>query len=478
MATKEAAGPKPISFGTDGWRGQLGRDFTFQNVRTVAQAIADFLNQPKKDMPVKLQFMPDSPIVVAYDRRFRSDAFAKEIAGVLAGNDLKAVLAAEPLPTPALSFLTQKHRTIGVMVTASHNPFDYNGVKIKAEGSAAAPALTSAVEAKLGQRSPAKDGEVPVKSYREAYLSFVKSKAPLAKIAAGLKKPVVLDLMFGSGAGFLEELLPAKKLVTLHDRHDPLFGGLHPEPIEKYLGELSAAVKANKASVGLALDGDADRLGVVDDQGRYLTPCQVFPLLLEYLIGVRKITGKVVQSVSLGFLSQRIAKAHQLEFEEVPVGFKHIAEKLRSGEAAFGGEESGGYAWKGCLPERDGIVAALLFLEMLAVTKQSPSQLLAAVEKKYGKSVFKRVDFTAHKTIDKASFVEKVQKRIPTKLPGMKVAEVKAIDGIKVIFENGHWVLMRPSGTEPLVRTYAETDSAKGTDALLEQAQKWLRGYL
>jgi phosphomannomutase len=180
----------------------------------------------------------------------------------------------------------------------------------------------------------------------------------------------------------------------------------------------------------------------------------------------------------MGFLSQRIAKAHGFEFEEFPVGFKYVAEKLKSGEASFGGEESGGYAWKGCLPERDGIVAALMFLEMLAVTKQTPSQLLAALEKKYGKSSFKRVDFTAHKTIDKASFVEKVQKRIPTKLPGMKVAEVKAIDGIKVIFENGHWVLMRPSGTEPLVRIYAETDSAKGTEALLEQAQKWLRGYL
>jgi phosphomannomutase len=285
--------------------------------------------------------------------------------------------------------------------------------------------------------------------------------------------------MFGSGSGLLEELLPEKKLVLLHNQPDPLFGGIHPEPIEKNLGALIEAVKKNKAMVGLALDGDADRLGVVDENGKYFTPCQVFPLFLEYLITEKKITGKVVQSVSMGFLSQRVAKAHNLEFEEYPVGFKFVAEKLKSGEAAFGGEESGGYSWKGLLPERDGIIAALTFLEMLNASKKSPSQLLTELEKKYGKSVFKRVDFTATKTIDKAAFIEKVQKRIPTKLPGIgKIAQVNPIDGIKVILENGHWVLMRPSGTEPLVRTYAETDSAKGTEALLEQAQKWLRGYL
>lgn len=467
-----------IKFGTDGWRGQFARDFTFANVRTVAQALADFLKTPKKQMPLKFQYETGSPILIGYDRRFRSGDFAREIGNVLAANGLKPILLAEPLPTPAISFLTAKQKTVGVVVTASHNPATYNGFKIKLEGAAAPLTLTQAVEAKLGHAPAAKGGEVPVKSYKQAYLDYLKSRAPIADIVKKIKRPVVLDCMYGSGSGLLEQVLPLKDLTTLHTANDPLFGGLHPEPIEKYLGGLMAAVKEQKAIVGLALDGDADRLGMVDDKGRYLTPCQVFPLMMEYLINHRKIKGKVVQSVSMGFLAQRIAKAHEMPFEEVPVGFKYIAEQMKTGECVFGGEESGGYSWKGGLPERDGLVGALLILEMLAVTGQTPSALLAEIEKKYGASFFKRIDFHIHKPVEKTVFVEKIQKKLPQKLLGSPIAEVKTIDGVKIILANGHWLLMRPSGTEPLIRTYAETDSQKNTDALLEQAQKWVKGHI
>jgi phosphomannomutase len=225
----------------------------------------------------------------------------------------------------------------------------------------------------------------------------------------------------------------------------------------------------------LALDGDAYRLGVVDDQGRYYTPCQVFPMIIEYLIQKKGIKGKIVQSVSMGYLSGRIAKAFGLPFEEVPVGFKHVAEQLATGAATIGGEESGGYAWKGALPERDGLVTALLLLEMCAAQNKTPSQLWKAIETKYGKSHFRRVDFKLHRAVpDKAVFATKLAKKLPKKIAGSEIKQLVHIDGLKIILADDHWLLMRPSGTEPLMRVYAESDSDKRTGELLDLAKKWV----
>ncbi|MBI4422708.1 MAG: phosphoglucomutase/phosphomannomutase family protein, partial [Elusimicrobia bacterium] len=246
----------------------------------------------------------------------------------------------------------------------------------------------------------------------------------------------------------------------------------------KNLQELAKRVVAEKALIGVALDGDADRVGIVDEKGRYLSPCQVFPILLEYLIAERGVKGKIVQSVSMGYLAARIAKAHGLEFQELPVGFKHVGEQIALGLAAMGGEESGGYAWKGAGPERDGVLMGLLFLEMCTKLDKTPGELWSEIETKYGKSFFTRVDFHVHKPVtDKALFTQRLAKRLPKKVLGSPIQRTLDIDGLKVILEGDHWVLMRPSGTEPLIRTYAESDSPQRTKDLLAVAQKWVHGH-
>jgi len=470
-----ASSEKTIKFGTDGWRGIMARDFTFDNVRRVAQAIAEHLNDPASTLKRRTR------VVVGYDRRFQSDSFAAETARVIAANDLPTTLSVEPLPTPAISLLSHKLKAVGIMITASHNPAIFNGIKIKIAGGSANEAFTTAVEACLDRSNPARnsDAKVLVKSYRKDYISYLRSKINPGKFFGRISKPVVIDYMHGASAGVPGELIKSKKLIELRAERDPMFGGGHPEPIEENLKELKDKVISSKALLGVAFDGDGDRVAFIDDKGKYMTPCQVFPILIEYLITMRKIKGKVAQSVSLGYLSERVAKAHGLEFEEVPVGFKHVSELLASNQAAIVGEESGGYSWKGNLPERDGILTALLMLEICAKTKKTPSQLWELVAKKYGKSDFRRVDFRLSRAaVDKAAFTAKVMKRLPKKVAGTPIDRVLDMDGIKVILEGGHWVLMRPSGTEPLIRTYAETDSPKRTQQLLEVAARWVNTHL
>ncbi|MBI3548585.1 MAG: phosphoglucomutase/phosphomannomutase family protein [Elusimicrobia bacterium] len=470
MTTREAANKDlslDIKFGTDGWRGVMARDFTFENVRRVSQAIAEYI----KNLPPKARGL--GKVIVGYDRRFQSDAFANEVARVMQGNGLKPVLLEETLPTPAVSWLTSKEKAFGIMVTASHNPAAFNGIKIKLDGRAATDEVTKSVESYIDKSPAARNGPVEKKSYRKPYLEWLKSRVATGPIS-NLKRPVVVDYLYGAATGLMEELIKNKKLITIHSAVDPLFGGLNPEPIEKNLGELIAKVKEEKALIGIALDGDADRIGIIDDQGHYLSPCQVFPIITEYLITTKGIKGKVVQSVSMGYLAGRIAKAHNLPFEELPVGFKHVGEQIAKGQAVIGGEESGGYAWKGAQPERDGLMTALLMLEICHKLKKTPSQLLADIEKKYGKSCFTRIDFHLNKAVpDKHVWVEKIKKRLPKKVLDTEIKQLLDIDGLKVILADDNWVLMRPSGTEPLLRTYAESESPKKTQALLELAKKW-----
>ncbi|MDD5628422.1 MAG: phosphoglucomutase/phosphomannomutase family protein [Elusimicrobia bacterium] len=464
-----------IRFGTDGWRGVMARDFTFENVRRVAQAIADHLHDEILKASNRKKTPWAAPVVVGYDRRFQSEAFAREIAQVLEGSKLGAVCLSESLPTPAVSLLTQRSKGLGVVVTASHNPAAYNGIKIKFAGLTAPESLTRAIEACLDRSQPTRAAEIKTKSGRDAYLQYLRAKADIPVIRAKLKKPFVIDYLYGSAAGLLEEVLPAPRLVAMHAEHDPLFAGIAPEPVADNLKELCARVKAEKAVIGIALDGDGDRVGVVDENGVYLTPCQVFPMIARYLIERKKLKGKIVQTVSLGCLAARIAKAHGLPFEEVPVGFKHVAERLTSGDAVIGGEESGGYGWHGGLAERDGLRTALLLLEMLAVTGRTPAQLWKETESKYGASHFKRLDLRLHKAVpDKAAFAAKLIKKLPKRVLGAEIQSLSQIDGLKIMLAGDHWLLMRPSGTEPLMRTYAETDSPKRTADLLELAKKWV----
>jgi len=457
-----------ISFGTDGFRGIIARDFTYDVVRKVAQGTADYISYKymRTDKPT---------VVVGYDRRFSSDRFARTMAEVLAANGFAVTLSSTPLPTPAVSLLTTKGFGIGIVITASHNNHHYNGIKVKQNGRSAPPSVTGEIENYIAKAVPMKPtgAPVPLKDFRPAYLEYLNSKVPAAKVLAKLSGPVVVDFMYGAGAETAGELFNSKNVVKLRDRHDPLFGGISPEPVEKNLQDLVAEVKKRKALFGVALDGDADRFALVSDKGQYMTPCQTAPLLLEYLLSKGRYKGKIVQAVSMGFLTKRIARAAGLPFDETPVGFKYIAEKMLSEDVTFGVEESGGYAWKGNLPERDGALTALFVSEMVVKTGKTISALYAEIEKKYGKSCFIRRDFPMAKAIpNKHSFAVKIKKKLPKLLLGHKITETNTIDGLKIILDNDWWVLMRPSGTEPLLRTYAETDSQENTKKFLDLAVK------
>lgn len=457
-----------ISFGTDGFRGIIAQNFTYDVVRKAAQGMADYI-------AYKHRGMEKPTIAVGYDRRFMSDRFARTLSEVLAANGLNVTLSATPLPTPAVSLLTAKRYGMGVVITASHNPHNYNGIKVKQNGRSAPPSVTADIENYIAKANPVRVSgtKVAVRDFRQIYADYINSRVKAAQVLSKLPGKVVVDFMYGTGAEAAAELFSSRNVIKLRDRHDPLFGGVSPEPVEKNLGGLIAAVKKNKALFGVALDGDADRFALVSDKGVYMTPCQTAPLLLEYLLSGGKYKGKVAQAVSMGYLTKRIARAAGLPFEETLVGFKYIAEKMLNEDVTFGAEESGGYTWKGNLPERDGALAALFVAEMVVKTRKQVSVLYSALEKKYGKSAFIRHDFPLAKAIpNKHSFAVKIKKKLPKVLLGHKIAETNTIDGLKIILDNDWWVLMRPSGTEPLLRTYAETESHENTKKFLELARK------
>jgi len=320
-----------ISFGTDGFRGIIARDFTYDVVRKTAQGMADYV-------AYKYMRTEKPAIAVGYDRRFMSDRFARTLAEVLAANGLSVTLSSGPVPTPAVSLLTTKGYGLGVMITASHNKHYYNGIKVKQNGRSAPPSVTAEIENYVAKAVPMKPNgaQVAVKDFCRIYVDYLNSRIQAAKVLPKLPGPVVMDFMHGVGAETASALFGAKNVIKLRDRHDPLFGGMAPEPVEKNLAELSAAVKKHKALFGVALDGDADRFALVSDKGQYMTPCQTAPLLLSYLLSKGPVRGKIVQAVSMGYLTRRIARAAGLQFDETPVGFKYIAEKMLSEDVAFG----------------------------------------------------------------------------------------------------------------------------------------------
>jgi phosphomannomutase len=465
-----------IKFGTDGWRGVIADEFTFSNLRRVAAGTAEFLKQDKSKAA--------GPILIGYDRRFFSKEFAQCVGGILQRAGFTVLIAKAPMPTPAVSVSVVAHKSPwGFMITASHNPAQYNGFKIKeGSGRSAPPEVTAMIEKLLPSGeptldSPAVPADLRTFDYRKEYDAYVRRRIDWKAINKFTAR-IALDHLHGVAAGIPESLFRNSKLRvhSIHSEVDPLFGGLHPEPIDLNLGDLQKEIRRTRSIVGFAYDGDADRLGVMDENGRYLSPHQVFPLLMLYGIEKRGWKGKVVQSVSLGALGPRIAEHFGFPFEEVPVGFKHVAQRMINEDILAGGEESGGYAFKDGLPERDGILNSLLFLEMLAVERKTTSELVKAMEKRFGAARFKRYDIPLKQPIyDKAKFSKDITARLPNTVAGSSVAEVRTQDGVKIVLKDGAWVLMRPSGTEPLLRTYAETDRWNRTDELLNLAQQWVQ---
>jgi len=509
ISVMKISGHQRIRFGTDGWRGIIAKDFTFKNVGIAAQAIADYVKSGSRQEGVgssKAEILHPTPyalhptVIIGYDNRFLSEKFALYVAKVFSANGISAAVSESAATSPSVSLYCKKNNCLGVMITASHNPPVWNGLKIKLQyGGSVSEKVIGEISQNLYKNKVKIDTVDEVKSVAlnlfqgfnniktidilSDYKKYLKS---LVKLNSASKLKITIDSMDGSGSGIFEQILKnEKQIISIHNNRDPLFSGINPEPIEKNLTELKKAVLKNRASAGFAFDGDADRLGVIDDKGRYLSPHIVFPLILLYLLEGKKLKGKIVQTISLGYLSERIAKKFGLPFEEVPVGFKYVCEKMRTSNVMLGGEESGGYGWCGGLPERDGILNALLITEMLSKTKKKLSMLVDEMQERFGKSYFLRKDIKLFKPVDKLKFVKDVEnlfisghQRVDSRFRGngvcgnLRVKEVRTYDGIKIIFENDNWLLLRPSGTEPVLRTYSETDSIAKTNKLLDFAEK------
>jgi len=463
-----------IKFGTDGWRGIIAWDFTFQNVYLLAQALADYINEnaPGEDDAKQPK------VFVGYDNRFMSDRFAEDIANIFRSNKLDVTLSAVPISSPVAACLTLSKFWLSVMVTASHNQANYNGVKIKIAGGSAPVRVTKDIEALIGKNSIIKlhIQKANKKDLTDVYFKYISSHLITKKIGS-FKGKVAIDYMYGSAIGYLEKFLPAKQVFALHNTHDPNFGGKQPEPTEKNLTELKKLLLEKKAALGIAFDGDGDRVALFDEKGTYLTPCLIAAVICDYLIKHKKLKGNIVQTISMGYLLKRIARKYDMIFDEVNVGFKHVAERIGLDDVAFGVEESGGFAWKGNLPDRDGLNVALAFLEIMGATGKKASELCADIAKEYGASAYMRRDLPLSKPVDKAQMTDKLRKKLPKKINNHKVEQLLTFDGLKIVLDNDDWVLIRPAGTESVLRIYAESATKKETQALLDFGEKLAAGF-
>ncbi len=467
-----------IRFGTDGWRGVIAEDFTFDNVRRVAQATADYWNS---------LVGAQKAAIVGYDNRFLSETYAKLVSEVLAANGLKALYPPVAAPTPAVTFAVRDRKLCGaVMITASHNPPQFNGYKIKAHYAGPAdPETCGQVEARIDQ-SPVrsisfdegvKNGSIEIYDPRAAHVAAVKQIVDLQRIRAA-KLRGGFDSMHGSGDRVLEELLAGSgraagraAVTTIRAARDVYFGGVNPEPIGKNLGALCDAVKESRAQIGLATDGDADRVGVVDDKGRYVSIQLVFAMLLLHLLRNRgQKTGLVVKTANCTVLIDRICKTAGLKCVEVPVGFKYVCEQMRERDVLIGGEESGGMGFQGHIPERDGILANLMLLEMLAVTKKPFSEIARDLQKEFGASAYDRLDISV--PLEKREkLIETLRNLPPRELLGIPLAKMNDSDGVKYIAKDDSWLMFRASGTEPIIRIYSEAATAIRVKNLLEHGR-------
>jgi len=456
-----------IKFGTDGWRGIISEDYTFNNVRLVATAIADYI----LDRGEAAQ-----GIVVGYDARFLSRQYAEDCAAVLATHGVKTWLSDSILPTPALTWQVKDRAAAGgIMITASHNPAEYNGLKFKASyGGSASPAIMAEIETYVHKREasgelvpkPAPGGAVEMFSPQETYLGHVRSMLDAA-VLQKFPGRIVFDCMHGSGMGYCEKLAQSYglNLVEIRSDYNPSFAGVNPEPIEKNLAALREAVLREKAVVALATDGDADRIGAMDADGRFINAHQVMALLTKYLVEKRGWSGGVVQTLTVSELVKRVAGKYGLKLYETAVGFKYIANLMLTEDILIGGEESGGIGLKNYIPERDGVLLGFLLIEVVAAYGKTLGQLLDEMMAELGWFYYERADLHLDMA-RKERLVAMLKAEPPRELDGLAVLSANSTDGCKLYLTDG-WVMFRASGTEPIVRIYAEAnDKARLTEIL------------
>ena len=467
----------PIKFGTDGWRGIIAEDFTFENVRLCAQGTADMM---------RAQGLGSRVLVIGFDTRFASAAFASAVAEVIAGNGIKVILADKAAPTPVVSHnLVARAAGAGVVITASHNPPHWNGFKFKPDyGGSASPEVVEELERHIAQaEARVETKRMPLEEALEAglvqrfdpapsYLRHVETLVDLDAIRrAGLR--TIADPMHGAGAGYLAKLLSGGSTSVREIRADPnpAFPGMaQPEPIAHNLGELISAVPEQAADVGLATDGDADRLGIVDERGRFVTTLQSFALICLHQLEVLGKRGPLVRSITMTGMIDKLGALYGVPVFDTPVGFKYLGPVMMREHALAAGEESGGYAFRGNIPERDGILSALMVLEMIVKTGRSVSELLALLEEKVGPHFYDRWDLEFDEE-RRAEITDRIVEAQPESLAGIRVESVDTRDGYRFVLEGGYWVLVRFSGTEPLLRIYAEAESAERVTALLTEGR-------
>jgi phosphomannomutase len=442
-------------------------------VRACAQSVADYLKQASLDK---------RGLVVGYDTRFASENFASTAAEVIAGNGIKVYLCPKPTPTPLISFGVSAQKAGGaIIITASHNPAAWNGFKYKTEDGASAPTeVIAQLEKNIARTLTAgKISEAPLAESVEKGLIEYLDLAPIytdhlselidlsALRQAGLK--VIIDSMYGAGAGYFKKLLDggAIEIVEINDERNPLFPGIQPEPIEANLARLSATVKKQEADVGLATDGDADRIGIIDEKGRFLTQLQVFALLSLYLLETRGERGAIVKTITTTSMLYRLGEIFKVPVYETSVGFKYIAPVMLAENALIGGEESGGYGFRGHIPERDGILSGLYFLDLMVKMGKTPSELIDYLYSKVGPHHYHRVDIEFPEG-EREAIISRVKDNPPKRIDGVDVVKFDTADGFRFVLADTTWLLIRFSGTEPLLRIYTETSSPERVKRLLD----------
>lgn len=464
-----------IKFGTDGWRGEIADDYTFENLRRAAQGFASYLLENGRE---------GEWVVVGYDKRFHSENFAAATAEVLAGNGLKVYLTDGPTPTPVISFAVVNKKACGaVNITASHNPPIDNGFKVRDEnGGAIDPDGLKRIESlipdsvenvkRLAQDDGMRDGKIVVFDASEAYFAHVQKLVDTQRLKdAGLT--VLVDAMWGNGAGWFTKLLGGgkTKVIEIHNERNPSFPEMkRPEPIQPNIDAgLRATVKHN-ADVLLITDGDADRCGIGDENGEFINQLRVYALLALYLLEVRGERGDIVKTLSTTTMLNKLGKLYDVPVHETGVGFKYVAPKMMETNALIGGEESGGYAFRGNVPERDGILAGLYFLDFMVRTGKKPTELLDMLFEKVGAHFYDRIDTPFMG--DRKSREQKILNAKPESLGGLKVTELVTVDGFQFKLEDGGWMLIRFSGTEPIMRVYTETTHKDKVQAILKDGLK------
>ncbi len=468
-----------IKFGTSGWRGIIAEDFTFANARLVCQGIADYL---------KSEQLTSRGMVIGYDTRFMSEDFAAAAAEVLAGNGISSFLGGRDIPTPVVTFaILQGQRDGGITITASHNPGQYNGLKFSPHWGGPAPTpVTNAIEEKIRALNPDKVRSLPLDKARESYLvtdinpleDYLQDLATKVDVSlinqAGLK--IVVDPLYGTAVGYLDRFLQeaGAQVEVVHNWRDPYFGGGRPEPAGEFLAELGQKVKATGAHLGLAVDADADRFGVVDSQGQHYEANLILGLLLDYLVETRGWKQGVARSVATTHLIDRVAAFHGMPVYETKVGFKYLGEYIIKDLVTMVGEESDGFSMRGHLPEKDGILACILVAEMVARTKKDLPQLRDELFAKVGPVYTQRINLAL--PIEAKNQLLVKLKNAPKNLAGQPVTQHITVDGHKYILADGSWLCLRPSGTEPVVRLYLEAHSPEALENLRLAAEAFIKG--